>query len=91
MNIKQLIRNEIKNNKQNYATCYDILDDMLAKYPQARLSHDKSDGTMKNSTLRREIARALDESSNWTYHSRSDTGRKVYQRVKTKDLSEFTK
>ncbi|AFN37391.1 UNVERIFIED_ORG: hypothetical protein GCAPEGMB_00199 [Vibrio phage V07] len=81
MNINLLIRNEVKNNTSRYATAYDIMDDMLEKFPQARASAAKNDGTMKNSTLRREIARALDNSSNWKAIGKTETGRKLYERL----------
>ncbi|QBX06309.1 hypothetical protein vBValMR10Z_11 [Vibrio phage vB_ValM_R10Z] len=81
MNIKLLIRNEVKNNTSRYATAYDLMDDMLEKFPAARACNQRNDGTMKNSTLRREIARALDESSNWKAIGQTETGRKLYQRL----------
>ncbi len=81
MNINLLIRNEVKNNTSRYATVYDIMDDMLAKFPQARASASSNDGTMKNSTLRREISRALDSSTNWKAIGKTDSGRKLYERL----------
>lgn len=89
MNMNLLIRNEVKNNKQRYTTVYDLMDDMINRFPQAQASERGNDGTMKNSTLRREIARELDASPNWTPCGRTQSGRKLYERVETNDLGEF--
>ncbi|CAM0054306.1 hypothetical protein VPHF86_0190 [Vibrio phage F86] len=89
MNIKLLIRNEVRNNASRYVTTYDIMDDMLAKFPQARKSEDNNDGTKANSTLRREIARELDDSCNWTFECFNRQGRKLYRRVESNDLKDF--
>ncbi|AGN30210.1 hypothetical protein VPFG_00210 [Vibrio phage nt-1] len=89
MNINLLIRNEVKNNKSRYATVYDIMQDMLEKYPQARMSAKANDGTMKNSTLRREISRALDNSSTWERIGQTDGGHKLYRRIDGNTLEQF--
>ncbi|CAL9975945.1 hypothetical protein VPHD480_0203 [Vibrio phage D480] len=88
MNIKLLIRNEIKNSTQNYATVYDIMDAIVTKYPQAAIN-DRGK-SLANSTVRREISRLLDESCNWERCGVTKTGRKLYERIKSTDLSEFT-
>ncbi|AGB06837.1 hypothetical protein [Vibrio phage XZ1] len=89
MSIKQLAKTEVNNYNTAYVDVYKIREDMIAKYSAARACVERGDGTMKNCTLRREICRALDNSSDWNKVAKTDSGRLLYQRVKSNSLENF--